>query len=113
MREKNSSRSITAGKEVRSTVLTVYFSHRGTEDTEKRKKILREPCVSVREKNSSRSMETGNDISRIPSGFNIGRNANIQNVRTPPVFGNIERSGVLERIPMVKHTADLRRRLAQ
>ncbi|MGL4593450.1 MAG: hypothetical protein ACRCUY_01835 [Thermoguttaceae bacterium] len=28
---------ITAGKEVRSTALTVYFSHRGTEDTEKRK----------------------------------------------------------------------------
>ncbi|MGL4594355.1 MAG: hypothetical protein ACRCUY_06460 [Thermoguttaceae bacterium] len=47
VREKNSNRSIKAGKEVRSTALTVYFSHRGTEDTEKRKKILHEPCASV------------------------------------------------------------------
>ncbi|MGL4595867.1 MAG: hypothetical protein ACRCUY_14185 [Thermoguttaceae bacterium] len=30
--------------------MTVYFSHRGTEDTEKRQQILREPCASVREK---------------------------------------------------------------
>ncbi|MGL4595866.1 MAG: hypothetical protein ACRCUY_14180 [Thermoguttaceae bacterium] len=56
MREKNSSRSITAGKEVRSTALTVYFSHRGTEHTEKRQQILREHCVSVREKKSSGSL---------------------------------------------------------
>ncbi|MGL4595572.1 MAG: hypothetical protein ACRCUY_12680 [Thermoguttaceae bacterium] len=38
---------IEAGKEVRSTALTVCFSHRGTEDTEKREQILREPCASV------------------------------------------------------------------
>ncbi|MGL4593457.1 MAG: hypothetical protein ACRCUY_01870, partial [Thermoguttaceae bacterium] len=50
VREKNSNHSIEAGKEVRSTVLTVYFSHRGTEHTEKRQQILREPCASVREK---------------------------------------------------------------
>ncbi|MGL4595790.1 MAG: hypothetical protein ACRCUY_13795, partial [Thermoguttaceae bacterium] len=87
VREKNSSRSITAGKEVRSTALTVYFSHRGTEDTEKREPILREPCASVREKNSYCSIETGNGISRIPSGFNIGSNTNIKNVRTPRCSG--------------------------
>ncbi|MGL4593451.1 MAG: hypothetical protein ACRCUY_01840 [Thermoguttaceae bacterium] len=62
MREKNSNHSIKAGKEVRSTALTVYFSHRGTEDTEKREQILCEPCVSVREKNSSRSITAGKEV---------------------------------------------------
>ncbi|MGL4595664.1 MAG: hypothetical protein ACRCUY_13145 [Thermoguttaceae bacterium] len=56
VREKNSSRSIEAGKEVRSTALTVYFSHRGTEDTEKWEQILRE------RKNSSRSIEAGKEV---------------------------------------------------
>ncbi|MGL4593614.1 MAG: hypothetical protein ACRCUY_02665 [Thermoguttaceae bacterium] len=64
MIEKNSSRSIKAGKEVRSTALTVCFSHRGTEDTEKRQQILREPCASVREKNSSHSITAGKEVRR-------------------------------------------------
>ncbi|MGL4593935.1 MAG: hypothetical protein ACRCUY_04310 [Thermoguttaceae bacterium] len=53
---------IKAGKEVRSTTLTVCFSHRGTEDTEKRQQILREPSASVREKNSSRSITAGKEV---------------------------------------------------
>ncbi|MGL4594356.1 MAG: hypothetical protein ACRCUY_06465 [Thermoguttaceae bacterium] len=69
MREKNSHRSIKAGKEVRSTALTVYFSHRGTEDTENRQQILCEPRASVREKNSYCSIETGNGIYRTPFGI--------------------------------------------
>ncbi|MGL4594839.1 MAG: hypothetical protein ACRCUY_08945 [Thermoguttaceae bacterium] len=42
--------------------MTVYFSHRGTEDTENREQILREPCASVREKNSSHSITAGKEV---------------------------------------------------